>query len=284
MIDLHCHYLPGIDDGAQTLDEALALARAAVADGITHAVMTPHVHIGVFENRAAGIAAAAAAFRAALSQYGIDLTISAGGEVRIGAELIELLGEGELPFLGRLGSERVMLLEFPHGQVPVGAERFTAWLRRQGVLPLIAHPERNKDVMRDLARLDPFIEQGCLLQVTAGSLIGNFGNLAQRRARELLDRGDIFAVATDAHNLANRPPVLTAARAFVAAAAGEVTAAALTYGNPLALLGDAFKPGSEGASLNLVTPAAAPAYHRSVPAVAPPGTAAAPPTLHPPGR
>ena len=236
MIDLHCHYLPGIDDGAQTLDEALALARAAVADGITHAVMTPHVHVGVFENRTASIEHAVAQLRAALVQHGIALSISAGGEVRIGAELIELLETGELPFLGHLNGQRVMLLELPHGQVPVGAERFTGWLRKQGVLPLIAHPERNKDVMRNLAKLDPFIEQGCLLQVTAGSLIGSFGELAQRHARELLDRGDIYAVATDAHNLANRPPMLGAARAFIAGAAGEAAATALTHGNPHALL------------------------------------------------
>ena len=236
MIDLHCHYLPGIDDGAQTLEESLALARAAVADGITHAVMTPHIHVGVFENRAQGIEQAVARFRDALTQHDIALQISAGGEIRIGPELIELLAEGTLPFLGMHKQQRVMLLELPHGQVPVGADRFTAWLQKQGVLPLIAHPERNKDVMRDLAKLDPFIEQGCLLQVTAGSLVGSFGEVAQRRARELLDRGDIFALATDAHNLQNRPPMLTAARAFVAADAGEAVADTLTQRNPLAVL------------------------------------------------
>ena len=236
MIDLHCHYLPGIDDGAQTLEESLALARAAVADGITHAVMTPHVHVGVFENRAPGIEQAVARLRDALTQNDIPLQISAGGEVRIGPELIELLAAGSLPFLGVFKQQRVLLLELPHGQVPVGADRFTAWLRKQGVLPLIAHPERNKDVMRNLAKLDPFIEQGCLLQVTAGSLVGSFGEVAQRRARELLDRGDIFALATDAHNLQNRPPMLTAARAFVAADAGDAVADTLTKRNPLAVL------------------------------------------------
>ena len=236
MIDLHCHYLPGIDDGAQTLEESLALARAAVADGITHAVMTPHVHVGVFENRAPGIEQAVARLRDALTQHDIPLQISAGGEVRIGPELIELLAAGSLPFLGVFKQQRVLLLELPHGQVPVGADRFTAWLRKQGVLPLIAHPERNKDVMRNLAKLDPFIEQGCLLQVTAGSLVGSFGEVAQRRARELLDRGDIFALATDAHNLQNRPPMLTAARAFVAADAGDAVADTLTQRNPLAVL------------------------------------------------
>jgi protein-tyrosine phosphatase len=239
MIDLHCHYLPGIDDGAQTLEESLALARAAVADGITHAVMTPHVHVGVYENRAASIKQAVETFRAALAEHRIPLAISAGGEVRIDSEIIELLAAGEIPFVGQLGGQRVMLLEMPHGQVPVGAERFTAWLLKQGVLPLIAHPERNKDVMRSLAKLDPFIEQGCKLQVTAGSLIGRFGDMAERRARELLDRGDIFAVATDAHNIDNRPPLMQAARTFLAADAGEAAATALTRGNPFLVVRDA---------------------------------------------
>ena len=259
MIDLHCHYLPGIDDGAQTLDQSLALARAAVADGITHAVMTPHVHVGVFENRAGGIAQAVAQFRAALAQHGIALAISAGGEVRIGAELIELLAADDIPFLGQWRGQRVMLLEMPHGNVPVGAERFTAWLHKQGVLPLIAHPERNKDVMRNLSKLDPFIEQGCLLQVTAGSLVGHFGEMAERRARELLDRGDIFAVATDAHNLENRPPVMTAARAFLAADAGDAAAASLTHGNPLALLAVAPGGALPGTPTSAPTNAQAPA-------------------------
>jgi protein-tyrosine phosphatase len=237
MLDLHCHYLPGIDDGAQTLAESLALARAAVADGITHAVMTPHIHVGVYENRIAGINAAVESFRQALAANAIPLAISAGGEVRIGAELIELLAEDEIPFLGQLRGQRVLLLEMPHGQVPVGADRLTAWLLKQNVLPLIAHPERNKDVMRNLAKLDPFIQQGCLLQVTAGSLLGRFGEVAERRARELLDRGDIFAVATDAHNLESRPPQMREAYAFLAADAGELIAKELTEVNPLAILG-----------------------------------------------
>lgn len=237
MIDLHCHYLPGIDDGAGNLQEALGLARAAVADGITHAVMTPHVHAGVFENRASGIRPAVAAFRTELARADIALQISAGGEVRIGPEIMDLLAADEIPFLGTLKGQRLMLLEMPHGQIPVGAERLTAWLIKQNVRPLIAHPERNKDVMRNLAKLDSFIDQGCLLQVTAGSLIGRFGDVAERRARELLDRDDIFVVATDAHNLENRPPLMGLARSFLASAVGEEAAEALTSGNARKIMG-----------------------------------------------
>ena len=237
MIDLHCHFLPEIDDGAATLAEALALARAAVADGILHAVMTPHIHAGVFENRRSSIEAAVAGFRARLLEARIPLRISAGGEVRIGVELMELLEQGELPFLGALGPDRVLLLELPHGHIPVGADRLVGWLRGRGIRPLIAHPERNKDVMRSLDKIRPFVDAGCLLQVTAGSLTGRFGAQAQLRAREMLAQDWIFALATDAHNLEHRPPDLAAGCAAVATLAGAAQARVLTQLNPAQLLG-----------------------------------------------
>jgi len=237
MIDLHCHFLPGIDDGAENAEQALALCRAAVADGIVHAVMTPHIHAGVFENRKSVIEKHVAEFRALLRRSGIPLSISAGAEVRIGSELIELLEENEVPFLGTIGPDKVLLLELPHGNVPVGADRLVGWLRSRGIRPLIAHPERNKDVMRSLDKIYPFVAAGCLLQVTAGSLTGRFGAQAQQRAREMLEKDWVFAVATDAHNLEHRPPELAAGRAAVERFADAEMARTLTRVNPARLLG-----------------------------------------------
>jgi protein-tyrosine phosphatase len=237
MIDLHCHFLPGIDDGAETAEQALDLCRAAVADGIAHAVMTPHIHAGVFENRKSLIESHVLEFRALLMRSGIPLSISAGAEVRIGPELIEMLEEDEVPFLGAVGADKVLLLELPHGQVPVGADRLVGWLRARGIRPLIAHPERNKDVMRSLDKIYPFVALGCLLQVTAGSLTGRFGAQAQQRAREMLEKDWVFAVATDAHNLEHRPPELAAGRAAVEKLADADLAEALTRTNPARLLG-----------------------------------------------
>lgn len=237
MIDLHCHFLPEIDDGAATLEEALALARAAVADGIIHAVMTPHIHAGVFENRKSAIEGRVAKLRAALVAARIPLRISMGAEVRIGPELMDLLEQDEIPFLGMLGKDRILLLELPHGQVPVGSDRLVKWLRARDIRPLIAHPERNKDVMRSLDKIRPFVDAGCLLQVTAGSITGRFGPQAQARAREMLEEDWVFALATDAHNLEHRPPELAAGRAAVEKLIDARTAQVLTRTNPARLLG-----------------------------------------------
>ena len=237
MIDWHCHILPGIDDGAQTMDEALGLARSACADGIRHAVMTPHIHPGVFDNCKKQVEQCIADFRRALLAEGIALSVSAGAEVRIGPELIQLLDQEEVPFIGTFGGEAVMLLELPHGHIPVGADRLVDWLRARGIRPLLAHPERNKEIMRNADKLRPFTAAGCLLQVTAGSLTGHFGPPARERALQLLEEELIFAVATDAHNLEHRPPALAAARAVIAQAAGAVAAEALTRGNPARILG-----------------------------------------------
>ncbi len=237
MIDLHCHFLPEIDDGAASLEEALALARASVADGIAHAVMTPHIHAGVFENRKSAIDAEVAKFRAYLGTARIPLQVSAGAEARIGPELMELLEQDEIPFLGTLGKDKVLLLELPHGQVPVGSDRLVKWLRTRGIRPLIAHPERNKDVMRSLDKIRPFVDAGCLLQVTAGSVTGRFGPQAQLRARQMLEEDWVFALATDAHNLEHRPPELTAGRDAVAKIIDSQYAHALTQANPARLLG-----------------------------------------------
>jgi protein-tyrosine phosphatase len=237
VIDLHCHFLPGIDDGAQTMDDALALARRAAADGIRHAVMTPHIHPGVFDNRKDEIEAAIVRFRKVLLDAGIALSISPGAEVRLGPEVIQMLEEGALPALGSLGGEAVVLLELPHGHIPVGTDRLVAWLRSRGIRPLIAHPERNKEIMRSPEKVYAFTANGCLLQLTAGSLTGHFGAAAQKCAQRLLDEELVFAVSTDAHNLEHRPPLLSAARAAIAQLAGLAAAEALTRTNPARVIG-----------------------------------------------
>ena len=109
MIDLHCHYLPGIDDGSQSLAESLDLARASVADGITHAAMTPHVHPGRYENLRSTVVSATHQFRVALADAGIPLQIYPAGEVRLTAEIIEMLEQDELPFLGTLDGYRIVI-------------------------------------------------------------------------------------------------------------------------------------------------------------------------------
>lgn len=211
MIDLHCHYLPAIDDGSQSMAESLDLARASVADGITHAAMTPHIHPGRYENIRSTVVAAVNEFQSALVRANIPLKIYPAGEVRLTAEIIELLEQDEIPFLGELNEYRILLLELPYGQIPVGTEKMVRWLLDHKIRPMIAHPERNKVILNNIERVSLFIEMGCLLQVTAGSMLGVFGQPVKECAVLMLERNWVSVIATDAHNLLHRAPLLTQA-------------------------------------------------------------------------
>lgn len=237
MIDLHCHLLPGIDDGARHVDEALAMARLAVADGITHAVLTPHVLPGTFDNDRATIEPVVTAYRAALAAAGIALEVRVGGEVRIGPEILTLVADDRIPYLGRWEGERVMLLELPHSHIPPGSEKLITWLRGQGIRPLLAHPERNPDIARDPQRLHSYISQGCLVQVTAGSLVGDFGEEFRQAAVTLLERGWTTVLATDAHRADRRTPSLEAGRRIAAGIVGEQASWRMVRETPAKILG-----------------------------------------------
>ncbi|MFZ4700137.1 MAG: tyrosine-protein phosphatase, partial [Candidatus Methylumidiphilus sp.] len=208
MIDLHCHLLPGLDDGPATMPEALAMARLAVANGIARAVVTPHIHPGRYDNTLDSISTAYWKFKAELAKQGIPLGLGMAAEVRIGYEIIQLASCGQLPFLGIMDRKNVLLVEFPHGHLPPGSEKLMNWLMDRGISPMIAHPERNKSVIRDLDKLRPFVEMGCYLQVTAGSVAGDFGGLAKKCAEQMLENGWVTLLASDAHNTKSRPPAL----------------------------------------------------------------------------
>lgn len=237
MIDIHCHLLPGVDDGPPTLQAALELARACVNDGITHVVMTPHVFPGRYDNRRSGIEAAATRFEAALQAAGIALSVGWAGEVRLTPESLDLLAEHELPFLGSVAGRRTMLLEMPDGQIPLGSDRFVKACLKASVRPVLVHPERNRAVMELPQRLQPFVEMGCFVQVTAGSLVGQFGERARQTARRLLDWGWVHAVASDAHNLGGRAPRMREAAQWLTEYAGAQRARELTVLGPAGLCG-----------------------------------------------
>ena len=237
MIDIHCHLLPGIDDGPKTLVESLELARAAVDNGIHRAVTTPHLHPGRYENTRSTIAQPLRELRAALQEEQINLEISAAAEVRLSPEILRLIEKDEVPFLGKMDGYWIMLLEFPHSHIPLGAVNLVQRLLAKKIRPIIAHPERNKDVIRDLDKIKPFIDMGCLLQLTASSVIGRFGEAAELRARELLERGVTFILATDAHNLKGRRPFLREGVIAAAEIVGGKAAHAMVYKNPLAIVG-----------------------------------------------
>ena len=236
MIDLHCHLLPGIDDGARDMPMALELAKASVANGITHAVVTPHIYAGRWDNRLSNLDPVFKAYQQALSTAGIPLEIYLGGEVHLLPDAFTLMDAQDLPFVGVWRGYKVVLLELPDSHIPVGVNKAIDMFVRSGYLPMIAHPERNKDVMRNVRRLEPLLKAGCLVQLTAASIVGKFGKPAHKTALQLLDNGWATVVATDAHNLAHRPPIMAEARhaldELYGAEAGEV----LTDANPRTIL------------------------------------------------
>ena len=240
MIDLHCHLLPGIDDGPKTLDAAIKLARHAVASGIVKSIVTPHIVPGQYDNSLPGIRKAVADFRAELAARHIPLQIGFAAEARIGPELLALVETGQLPTFGVVEGYKIALIEFPDSHILPGSDKLVAWLLSHKVRPLIAHPERNKEVMRDVETIAPFVQAGCLLQVTAGSLTGVFGPRCQARARELLERGWVTAIASDAHDSPARLPELEPGRAAAEDIVGEAESwrlvrdrpASITDGNP----------------------------------------------------
>lgn len=232
MVDLHSHLLPGIDDGPEDLETALQMARLAVSAGITHLVCTPHIHSGRYSNDAASIKRSWQAFDRALKAAGVALQTGYAAEVRFGSELLTSIGDGSVPFIGSWEGRKVLLLEFSHAEIPFGAERMTQWLLDQGVMPIIAHPERNKGLMRQPARIKPFIQQGCLLQVTAGSVAGAFGEPARKLAHKLLREGAVHLLASDAHNLQHRPPDMRSGLRVAREIVGERQAKHLVLDTP----------------------------------------------------
>lgn len=237
MIDLHCHFLPGIDDGPETMLEALELARAAVADGITHAVLTSHVNPDQFPNQCSNLRLAITEFSAQLAQANIPLSVSLGGEARLCPELIDLIAQDQVPFLGKVAGYRILLLEFPHQLIPVGSMQFISSLLKLKIRPLIAHPERNKTIMVNTDKVREFMQAGCWLQITAGSLVGRFGPQAEQAAFKLIDAGWNCVVATDAHNLKSRPPLLSEGRQALRQRYGEQVAQSLVHDKPAHILG-----------------------------------------------
>jgi protein-tyrosine phosphatase len=238
MVDLHCHLLPGIDDGPETLAEALALADHAVAAGIARSVVTPHILPGRYENTLSGIREATARFRAQLRERGIPLEIGYAAEIRIGPDILTLADEGALPILGTVDGYGIVLLEFPDSHILPGSARLVAAMLERKLRPLVAHPERNKAVMHDIDKIGPFVRSGCWLQLTAASITGAFGPRCLEASRQMLQRGWVTVLASDAHNRTARVPELESGRRAAEKIVGEKASWPLVRETPAQITAD----------------------------------------------
>jgi protein-tyrosine phosphatase len=205
MIDLHCHMLPAIDDGAPEWDTALEMARIALDDGIHMTVCTPHIYPGLYENTAKGIGAAVAAFEERLRQAGLTLKLSFGADTHLVPDLLAGLRSGRIP---TLNGSRYFLLEPPHHVAPPRLLETCFALLAAGYIPVITHPERLSWIEDHYALFQDLAYRGAWMQVTAGSLTGRFGGRACYWAERMLDEGIVHLLATDAHGVYHRPPLL----------------------------------------------------------------------------
>lgn len=206
-IDLHCHILPAIDDGTPDVAASIALARATVADGIGTILATPHHMDRHYVNHAAAVQQATREFQEVLKREKIPLQLFSGQEIHLNAHLLDNWND----LLGIDDRRHYILLEFPHEMVPAYTEELLFELSCRGVTSVIAHPERNTELISNPVKLFDLIERGCLAQVTATSLVGTFGKQVQRTAVEFVKCGLVQVVASDAHMLKYRNLAMTAA-------------------------------------------------------------------------
>ncbi|HUW65323.1 MAG TPA: CpsB/CapC family capsule biosynthesis tyrosine phosphatase [Spirochaetia bacterium] len=234
MIDFHTHLLPNFDDGAGFPEEALAIARHALAEGTGAALLTPHYLKGRYTPSRSKILAATARLRQDLAAANIDFAVYPGAEVLAFPGLPDAVAKGEITTVNDNG--KYLLVELPFLDFPSFVPGELTRLLAAGVIPVLAHPERCLPL--DLERLYGLLEQGVLLQLNAGSINGDFGQEVQKSARGFLDRGWIHFLGSDTHSLYSRPPGLTRAAEEVARLAGADLAGAVTDTYPqLALAG-----------------------------------------------
>ncbi len=206
MIDIHAHILPGLDDGPSTREDALEMARVAVANGIGVIVATPHCLNGVYINWRKDILSACTQFNTELEKHDIPLTVLPGSEVRLSPEIIDALESGRLMTMNDAG--RHISLELPDQFIPGATINFINRLRNKDITPIISHPERNPAIQHNIELLRDIISAGALSQITARSLTGGFGEEALRCCQEIIDLQLVHFLASDAHSPERRPPVL----------------------------------------------------------------------------
>jgi protein-tyrosine phosphatase len=228
MVDLHCHILPALDDGAKSMEIAVAMAEMAVADGTTHLVATPHASSGFsFDYEAVR------RLRDELQEkMGTRLTLASGCDFHLNPENLAALGRDPRPYC--INQKNYLLVEFNEFSIPPVMDQTLHELQLAGIHPIITHPERNSILRTNPDRLAKWVRCGCFAQITAGSLLGVFGDSARQDAEHWLAQGCVHFVASDGHNLTSRPPKLNEAFQAVQSAFGEEKATALFAENPLA--------------------------------------------------
>lgn len=202
VVDLHCHLLPGVDDGSKSMEISLRLAREATENGVTHALLTPHHMNGHYINHKQDVIQRTAEFQEQLKKHNIPLTVFPGQEVRINGNLLTALDKDDILFADT--GNKYLMLEFPDDDVPHYTNQMIFDLQQRGIVPVIVHPERNTKIMAKPDLIYKLLEKGCLSQITASSYVGTFGKKVEKFSRQLIETGQGYVFASDAHNLPGR--------------------------------------------------------------------------------
>ena len=233
MIDLHCHILPRVDDGAPDLPTAINMARAFAEDGVTIVACTPHILPGLYHNSGPQIRQAVVQLQQAVAERGIPLEFVTGADNHVVPDFLAELRAGKLL---SLADTRYVLVEPPHHVAPPRLEEFFYSLISARYVPILTHPERLTWITSNYEGLIRLNTMGVWFQVTAGSLAGDFGRNARYWGERLLDEGRVHLLATDAHDLEKRPPNLGRGRELAAKRIGDVEARNLVCTRPRGVL------------------------------------------------
>jgi len=277
MIDLHSHILHGLDDGPETMDESIQMCWISYRDGVRTIVATPHTLNGEYQNDRSTILAKVKELNDAIKKFGvqssefgvdpstrlpfelspssvdpkidpmtrqlndpmIDFRILPGADVHFSNEILHQLDQEEVMTVG--DGKRFLMLEFPLHTIPIGAEEVLFQLMARGIVPVISHPERNLEITRRPERYYEMIRMGCFGQVTAMSLTGGFGAKIKGFAEKMLKKRLIHLIASDAHSVDGRPPILSPAVKEAEKIVGREEAQKMVTEYPSAIL-DGRKP------------------------------------------
>ena len=232
MIDIHSHILPGIDDGARNMTDSINLIKQSVDSGVRKIIATPHINLGTFDNDLLTIQCGFNDLINVVKNEDINVDLAFAAEVRICAEIMLLSKSSQLPFIGKFNGNDVLLLEFPHSHILPGSDKLVNWLINNNITPMIPHPERNRDLWKHPYLINDFVKNGCLLQITAASLVGDFGRRSKALAWSLLDNDCVYAIASDMHNIKRRPNLMGVAYNLIEVKYGKARAELLCVDNP----------------------------------------------------
>jgi len=205
MIDIHCHILPQIDDGAKTLEDSIFMVKKAIIDGIDTIIATPHSQDGLFSPDINDVINKTLELNNINKSHNLNINIIPGMEVHLCKNIFEKIKSKQVL---TLNDSNYLLLELPGQHMPDFIFEEIFQLRLNGITPIIAHPERNMVIIKDWTLLYGFVEKGVLIQITSGSISGKFGHEIFKCSKKIIKNRLAHIIASDAHNSESRPPVL----------------------------------------------------------------------------